>query len=91
MKKVPATFESISLFAKEMDSKTIEHTCARTHTRTQKALIKTSKERKQAMKTKNQGGEINQSRHFVKMTSETEKEMNEGEGQKKGGGRVAWT
>lgn len=64
-------------------------TRARVHT--QKALIKTSKERKQAMKTKNQGGEINQSRHIVKMTSETEKEMNEGEGQKKGGGRVAWT
>lgn len=41
------------------------------------------------MKTKNQGGEINQSQHFVKMTSETEKEMNEG-GQKKGG-RMAWT
>lgn len=42
------------------------------------------------MKTKNQGGEINQCLHFVKMTSETEKEMNEGE-QKKGEGRVAWT
>lgn len=38
-------FESISPFAKEMDSKTIKHACARAHT--QKALIKTSKENKQ--------------------------------------------
>lgn len=80
MKKGPATLESISPFAKEMDSKTIE----RTH---KKGLIKTSNERKQALKTKNQEGEINQSQHFVKMTSEKEKEMNEG-GQKKGGRMV---
>lgn len=85
MKKGPATFESISPFAKEMDLKTIE----RAHTK--KGLIKTSNERKQALKTKqnkkNQEGEINQSQRFVKTTSEKGKEMNEG-GQKKGGRMV---
>lgn len=45
MKKGPGTFESISPFAKEMDSKTIE----RAH---KKGLITTSNERKQALKTK---------------------------------------